>query len=405
MIDLPFPTRAQEFRRDWRTVIAAAVGVGAGVTGLPFYTLGLLVRPLSVEFGWSRAAVSGAALCLQGGIVLSAPLVGRLIDHSGLRRVALLSLLGLAAAFALLPLLSSSILLFYAAWLALSLVGGGSTPVVWTRAVAARFSAGRGLALGMTLLGTGIAGIVAPALFGPIIARHGWRAGCLAVAATIVVIAMPVVFAMLREVRPIEATNQAGAETGMALGEAIRTRRFAQLGLAFLLLGGTIAGLIVHLVPILTDRGMDALAAARAAALLGFAVIAGRLVVGWLVDRFHAPYVGMTFLLLPVASCLVLLNHGAAGLAIVLLGLAAGAEIDLLAYFVSRYFGMRAYGEIYGWLLSIFSLGAGIGPVLAGASFDRTGSYDVMLTGACGAIAIGALLVGTLGRFPAGQPR
>lgn len=119
-----------EFRRDWQSVAAAGIGVCAGVTGLPFYSIGLFVKPLTAEFGWSRGAVSGAALCLQAGIVLSAPLIGRLIDRAGTRRVAITSLIALAISFALLPLLGPSLPLFYAAWLALSLVGCGTTPVV-----------------------------------------------------------------------------------------------------------------------------------------------------------------------------------------------------------------------------------------------------------------------------------
>jgi len=184
------------------------------------------------------------------------------------------------------------------------------------------------------------------------------------------------------------------------LGAAVRQRRFAQIALAFFLIGFVVAGAIVHLVPLLVDRGLAMPSALHAAAALGFAVIAGRIVVGWLCDRFHAPYVAFCFLMLPVASFVLLLVHGPALVAVLLLGLAAGAEIDLLAYLASRSFGLRAYGEIYGWLLSIFSLGAGTGPVLIGLSFDRTGSYALTLgAGAC-LITLGALLVATLGPFP-----
>lgn len=236
---------------------------------------------------------------------------------------------------------------------------------------------------------------------GPVIAAYGWRGGSLAIAALILCVALPAVGLML----PNGATRapreaQMGA-TGMALREALCSRRFIQTAAAFFLLGLGITALIVHLVPLLTDRGLSPLQAVHTAAWLGFAVMAGRIIVGMLVDRYHAPFVGFVFLLLPVVSCLLLLNGLSPLLAVLLLGLAAGAEIDLLAYLVARQFGMRAYGEIYGWALSIFSLGAGLGPVLAGVAYDRHGSYDFAIVAAAGLVLTGAAAIAMLGRFPA----
>ncbi|WP_343046884.1 MFS transporter [Sphingomonas chungangi] len=382
-------------------MLASAIGVCAGVTGLPFYSLGLFIKPLSAEFGWGRAAASSAALCLQFGIVLSAPFIGRSIDRIGVRRVALTSLAGLALGFVLLSRLGPSFPLFLCAWLGLSLLGSGTTPIAWTRSVATRFDKGRGIALGLTLVGTGVAGFLAPWLIGGVVASHGWRNGCLVLAAAIGLLALPGVAFLMRDTGALSTAVAEARRRGPHVGQALRSRRFAQIGIAFFLIGIVVAGMIVHLVPLLQDRGLAPGEAARDAAMMGFAVIVGRLVVGWLCDRVHAPYVAFVFLMLPVASCLILLAHGPAIPAVLLLGLAAGAEIDLLAYLVSRYFGLRAYGEVYGWLLSIFSLGAGLGPVLIGWSFDRAGSYAPMLVAASCIISLGAVLVATLGPFPA----
>lgn len=386
-----------ELRQGWRTILVAGVGVCAGVTGLPFYSIGLMIRPMSAEFGWSRAAVSSAALFLQLGIVLSAPIVGRLVDRIGLRRVALTSLVCLAATFALMPLLGDGIAGYYAAWLLLSLVGCGTTPLVWTRAVVGRFTAARGLALGLTLLGTGIAGIIAPTVIGPIILDHGWRAGCLCLAATVLFIAAPLTYLLLAEPAPVQ---RRAVTLRHPIGTMFRERPFAQLAGAFLLLGLGITGLIVHLVPILIDHGYSERAAAGSAALLGLAVMAGRLLVGALVDRLPPTRVAFTFLILPVVACILLLLHGPALLAVLLLGLAAGAEIDLLAYFASQYFPVTRYGATYGWALAIFSLGAGFGPVLAGAIFDSTHGYGTVLLLSAALITIAASMIGMLG-----QPR
>jgi predicted MFS family arabinose efflux permease len=394
-------TVGEEFRAGWHTILVAAIGVCAGVTGLPFYTIGLLIRPLTAGFGWSRAGVSGAALFLQLGIVFSAPLIGGLVDRIGLHRVALASLLALAAAFAALPLLGSSLIAFYAAWLLLSLAGSGTTPLVWTRAVIGRFSAARGLALGLTLLGTGIAGIIAPAVIGHVIVTHGWRTGSLALAA-LIACAWPIVFALLAE--PPRVASFAATAPRVALTELMREQRLVRIVVAFLLLGLGVTALIVHLVPVLAERGYSEGEAVGAAAVLGLAVMAGRVIVGSLVDRFHAPFVAFAFLMLPVVACAWLFVGAPAIVAVLLLGLAAGAEIDLLAYFVSRYFPLARYGATYGWALSVFSLGAGFGPVLGGALFDATQDYATMLIAAASVIAIAATMIATLGRTHSSPP-
>ena len=144
---------ANEFRSGWSVVLASAVGVGLGITGLPLYGMGQFVRPLSDAFGWSRGAVSAGALYLSLGTVLTAPIIGRVTDRIGVRRVALLSMLATAAGFLLLAANRGSLVTYYATWLAVSFLGCGTTPVIWTRAVNTWFERQRGIALGLTQCG------------------------------------------------------------------------------------------------------------------------------------------------------------------------------------------------------------------------------------------------------------
>jgi hypothetical protein len=210
------------------------------------------------------------------------------------------------------------------------------------------------------------------------------------------VIAVPMVLLLLRE-RPSSQAH-ATASQGSTLREAIARRRFWQCGAGFVLIGGPLAAVIVHLAPMLTDGGMTPAHAARLTGLLGVAIIAGRVCLGAASDRFHAPYVGFAFLLLPVGGCL-LLAHGIAVPGIISLGLAAGAEVDLLAYLCARYWGLKAYGQIYGWQLAAFSLAAGLAPIAMGVAQDRLGSYGPGLYVCAAAILAGALLIASLGRF------
>jgi MFS family permease len=141
-------------------------------------------------------------------------------------------------------------------------------------------------------------------------------------------------------------------------------------------------GCVVHLVPLLTDRGISAQSAAFVASIAGGAVLVGRVWTGYLLDRFFAPNVTMGFFL-ALAFGVFLLGTGATAttalFAAMLVGLGLGAEVDIIGYLVGRYFGLRAFGEIYGYLFAGFVLGAGLGPMLMGSGFDATGSYRWVL--------------------------
>jgi predicted MFS family arabinose efflux permease len=132
-------------------------------------------------------------------------------------------------------------------------------------------------------------------------------------------------------------------------------------------------------------------------------VIFGRIAGGLLIDRFWAPAVAAVLLGAPAAACLMLagahLDHRSAVLSICLIGLAAGAEYDLLAFMVARYFGMKSYGSIYGALYACFALGAGLGPVFFGADFDRSHGYSLSLHLACGLFIAPAVLLLLMGRY------
>jgi cyanate permease len=173
--------------------------------------------------------------------------------------------------------------------------------------------------------------------------------------------------------------------------------RYWRLLVAFFLISVVVGGLIVSLPPMLADRGIPLADAGRALGLLGFAIIAGRLTIGWLVDRFPARVVAPVYVLLPALSCTLLAQGVAVTPSILLIGLSAGAEVDLLAYLMSRYFGMRHYSKIYGWALSAFSAGAGMGPIFAGRVHDLTGTYVAALYSFAVMVVVAAGLIGTLG--------
>ncbi len=395
---------SSEFRAGGKVVFASAVGAAAGVTGMSVYALSILIGPLTESFGWSREQLGAAKTVATAGFVLTAPFVGWFADRIGARPLAMGSLAALALAMFWMTQIGPSVTSFYLSFFALAVVGGATTPLVWTRAVATWFREKRGLAMALTLSGPGVVGVVTPLMLDTLIERFDWRAayvtmGCFAALALI-----PVGF-WFRENRaatPATTVSAAPTASGYSVREALHTRWFWQIALAFVLIGAVVSALMVHLVPLMMDAGLGRTLAVRIAGVLGLSVIFGRLLTGWLVDRFHPPYVAAAFLIMPVFGCLLLTGETVTPLivicAIAFIGLAAGSEVDLVPYLTARYFGLRAYGKIYSWMFIAFYAGVAVGPLLLGRVYDRDGHYDTGLLLAIPVLAAGVVLVATLGQ-------
>jgi predicted MFS family arabinose efflux permease len=384
--------------------LACAVGACAGLTGLAFYTFGLFVKPLSTAFGWTRGEITLGMSFITLGTVVCAPVVGWMIDKWGVRRVAAPSLLGAALAFMLMSRIGPDIWTFYAGCLGIAVLGCATAPVSWTRAVSQRFTKARGLALGLTLLGSATAGVVGVPAVQWLITHYGWGAGYLGIAGFSALVAFPAVVLLLgRRPKGVDTVLPL-ATSGLTLAQALKTGAFWTLAIAVLLLITAQSGTIIHLVPLLTDRGLSATEAAGIAGLLGLAVFVSRVGVGALLDRFPPSLVAGLTLIAPVAAAAILAvcgtDRGALIVAVLLLGLAAGAEIDFLSYFAARHFGLRAYGQIYGCLFAMFSLGNGLGAPIMGAIYDQTGVYQPALWGAAVLFAGGAALFASLAWRP-----
>ncbi|MBT5240313.1 MAG: MFS transporter [Rhodospirillaceae bacterium] len=399
-------TAPQEFQRGWRTLLACSVGNGFGLSGFAFYTFGVFVIPLVDAFGWTRGEVSAAASFLLLGTVFTAPIVGTIVDKFGAKRVGLISMGLLAIGYASLTQLGGGIAFFYAMWLAMSLVGGGTTPVVWTRAVNLWFDKGRGLALGLALAGSGLAGIIGPGAVTALIERYGWQAGYLGISALILIVALPLIGLLFNDNAPsqnqTEQVDEPATHAGLTFQESYRTVVFWKIAIGFFFISAIIAGLLINLVPLLIDRDMTAMAAAKIAGVLGFSVLFGRIGVGFLIDHFRAPLVAAVMFSATAIGCLLLTLDSAPTwvvyVAVITLGLSAAAEIDLVAFLVSRFFGLKAYGKIYGSQLSVFYLGAAAGPLAIGMSFDMFGGYQQALYAGIVILLFGAIVIGGLGK-------
>jgi MFS family permease len=393
-----------ELRRGWRIVAVSAVGVGLGLSPLPFYSIGVFTKPLAEEFGWARAEIQLVLAFITLGALIGSPIVGALMDRIGVRRVVLVSVVGLGVGLAALGLLTNSPTTFYAIGFVMALLGAGTTPVTWSRAIFDWFVARRGLALGLALTGTGISAFFIPRLTTFLVAEVGWRFAYVTLGLLPILIALPLCWLWLKPAPRAGGRAQAAGETGFTFQEAVRSYRFYVIFVSFFLAGLATGGVSTNVVPMLTDRGFDAETAAWVAGAQGLAVVAGRFITGYLLDRVWAPGMAAFVFALPAAACFVL-SLGSPSItvstaAVILVGFAGGAEFDLIAYFTARYFGLRKFGVIYGTLYALFVTASGIAPAMFGRAYDMTGSYEAILQAGAVCFLLGAALVLTLGRYP-----
>jgi MFS transporter, OFA family, oxalate/formate antiporter len=399
--------KRSEFALGWKVLLAGLIGVACGASPIPFNTIGFVLAPLKAEFGWSFAQTS-LSVTIYGVVgALLAPYYGSLADKYGVRRVAMLATLAFGLIFAAIGAVPASIFAFYTVWFMVGLVGIGSTPVTWSRAVNMWFYKNRGLALGIMLVGTSISAMVVPKVAVWAIAQWGWRGMYPAVALFPLLVALPIAYLWFREPRPEETPAEistGGTLLGVNLGEALKDRRFWTIWLSIACIALAYGGAHIHMPEIIKQHGMGAAEGASIMGMIGLALMAGRVITGWLLDRIWAPIVCLPILLIPALACYWLMGTSSdvqtIYIAAFMLGFAAGAESDLIAYLASRYFGMAHYGKIYGMLYMPFGIASAISPVLYGRVRDVTGSYDQMLYTAMFLFAAGAVLLVTLGRYP-----
>ena len=385
-----------EFHGHKLLVLSAVIGLTTSMNTVMIYSLGSFIGPLNAEFGWDRGSISLAVSVLTLGVFLFGSLAGKLCDRFGAAMVGAISLLAYGAVVIAMTLLVSNLTGFLAAYFLIAMVGVGSTPIVLVRPITAGFDKRRGLALGIALTGAGLAGFWVPIAVTEASASFGWRAGYWVIAAA-AMLAAPVVWFGFRpsERRAAAAAPTGRSAAGMTLVEARKTRAFWLATILAVTMALGVGGMIVHLIPLFKDMGADARTAARIASVIGIASAVGRLLIGASLDRFAAPLVS-TVVLGMGATGIALLGLGGLGygiLAVILIGLLLGAELDLLAYMASRLFGQKAFGAIYGWLYSMYSIGFGLSPFLIGRSRDSFGSYDFALIGSVAFLAIAAIAV------------
>ena len=279
------------------------------------------------------------------------------------------------------------------------------------------FEKRKGLVLGLCLAGQGIGAAIVPPIINKVIQLASWREAYCGFGLLNILFCLPVLYVVIRNtpeemdtypdgIIPEQVDHEAHIPIsfrGYTFHKCLALPAFWKMVAVFFLLGLGQSGPLVHMIPILVDNGFVQSKAASIVFLLGMGVLVGRVIAGYLMDRFFAPFVAAAFLVGPVIgfSALALApSTGSAVLAVFLLGSAAGAEFDVMAFFCTQYFGRPAFGRTYGTMFAILNLGGGIGAYLTGVCYDIFSSYYLALLLGAVLMSIAMLITIILGEYP-----
>jgi len=396
----------------WWIVATAAVGMSTGPGQFAFGSLGLFMIPLGEEFGWNRTEISLALTFFTASLALSIPIIGKFVDQLGSRKVLLPSFVVFAVLLASIPVFANQLWILFLLFLLIGSLAAGANALPYLRSISAWFDRRRGLAIGIAMGGSGMGFVYVPPMVQYMIDTYGWRSGYFMLAAVSLVVAVPLVYFVLREApsaREIEdsdelqqATISENSVTSIPLSLLLKRPLLWQLFLIFCLLSFCLYGVLSHIVPMLSDRGMTPGKAALVMSTLGMSIVVARIAIGYLIDRFFAPFVAAICFLVSAIG-VSLLATGAidalAFVAAVFIGFSMGAEMDMLAFLTGRYFGVENFGQVYGILFTSFLIGTSIGPVVYGMAYESTGSYIWVLIASIFLMLASALVTALLPRY------
>ena len=389
------------------TTLGSTIGLAFGPSVIANLTVSAYITPIEQEFGWSRVEVSLAFTIVAYMIVLVSPLQGLLVDRFGPRRVVLTSIPLFALSLAAIFFTPPNLYVYYMLWALVPVFGLGLWPLGYLQSVTPWFDRKLGLALGCANAGIGVGSTLLPMLvIGPLIAAYSWRHALLTIAALVLFVSWPVVAYCLREPSAAEVAARkltaAGKSFGLSFQQAMREPTFWMLNLGFFMLGVTATSLVTQQAPLLRDAGWTAAETTQLQTTFGFGLLFARVAVGYIIDHIFAPRVLTTVSIGGAVACILYALYPNVGyVSALLIGFLLGAEFDVLAFLIKRYYGNVAYGRIYGVIFALFYLGSGIGiwglPKLRELSADLT--YDNGLYAAAAILVASAILMAFMPKY------
>lgn len=403
-----------EYRRQaWLMVLCCSIGTMCCAISVVLINTGIFMEPLSARFGWTRSEVAASLSIAALMLAAANPVIGGMVDRFGTRLVVTLSFAtyGLAVLSAPWMITRFGLPGLYGSFALISLFGAGSTIVGYLSLLSGWFSGpmlrSRGVALGCCSSGVVLGAAISGPLLITVTGLYGWEWGFYALGLIPLAVGLPVTAMFVREApklaRP-DDVDQSG--DGMTLRQASRTSTFWLLVVIVLLISSTLQGMAIHVAPYLTDLGVDTKLLALIVLVNALAAIPARLISGFLFDRYFAPRVAIVVFLIPAVGAGLMGAYPVLYVAVIgsfMLAVGQGAESDLIGFLVSRYFGVRHAGKIFGVIYGVFSIGIAAGPFLVGVAYDASSSYRLSFLLALAGLLILCALMAFLPRYRQGH--
>lgn len=387
----------------WFIVIAAFVTLTLTV-GIPFYGMPFFYDYFTKEFGWSRAqTTSGIALAT----ILIQPLGAFYIHRFSPRRLILFGSFMLCLSMIIFSRGDGSLWLYYLGWAAFMVGYLCAGPLPHQVILSQWFRRNRGFAIGIAYLGLGLGGAISQKYVAlPLIERYGWRSALVCMGLLILAV-VPLALFVVRDRASDRGLPPDGdtaaepiAETApLPFGDITRTRQFWLLALGSCASIGAIGSINQHMKLIFLDAGLTAATVADTTFLILVSSLAGRVIMGWLADRYPKKWVMLAAYLMVGLPVPLLYLVGQAGIApafAIVFGFGLGADYMLIPLMAAQLFGVNSLARVMAVVLPLDSIGQTCFPFLIGMMRDRSGSYGAGLAIVCALALAGACAVALL---------
>ncbi|KHK91622.1 MFS transporter [Novosphingobium malaysiense] len=398
-------TYFREFRVNWPMLLGAMLGLALG-SALNHYMTNLFAPALIAEFGWEKSQFA-----LVGTLGLASmfvvPLWGRFTDRYGARIAAAIGFTVVPLTFFAFSVMSGNIYEFFAITVFQHLFGVLTTTLVFSRVIVQRFDLARGMALSILMSGAPLVGAGVVPLVGEVIDSEGWRTGYRLLGVLSAIGGIAAVTLVGRRRKSAAGQPQPAEQTA----RAITRTEFAALlrHPAFLLI---VAGMFFCNVPqvivssqlklVLMESGAPSHLATWIVSLYAVGVVVGRFFSGLALDKISPQTVALAALGLPAIGFLILASPAEQGWllasAVLLVGLAQGAEGDIGAYLTSRTFDLAHFSLIYSFLIASMGLATAFGSIVLSMTLGATARFDAFLIIAAALTIVGALCFFMTGR-------
>jgi len=365
-------------------IIGCVLGLSVSISTIYIATFSLFLPLLQAEFQWSRGAIStGFALAILV-LTLVSPSIGRLIGQQSTKKVLILAIVVFSPTIFFLSLVPDNWGVFLFVSVLVGLAGAGSNTFVYISILPQWFDKRLGMALGLSMTGIGFGQAIMPIFTQHLIEIVGWRSAYMALSVLPLLIALPSVLFLIKERRRPSKTilDTTGLKILFQLHPAVKTRYFLNLSICFFLVAAVAGGCSVHAVSILLERGFSPAKAAEIIAFGGVSVLFGRVITGFLLDYVGSFLIGCMILISAACGALAYTSYAPTSivyLAPVLLGIAMGAEGDLMPYITKQKYTEESFAPVYGLLFTAFNIGVMFGPIALGIFFDFWSTYDGIL--------------------------